>query len=68
MRGGVGAACAQMHKDIVLQPWDTLKISVPALLYTVQNNLLYFALKHLDAAPYQARRARAPGLLCETSV
>ena len=32
---------------------EVLKLSVPSFLYTVQNNLLYFALKHLDAAPYQ---------------
>ena len=29
------------------------KVSVPAILYTVQNNLLYIALSHLDAATYQ---------------
>ena len=34
---------------------EVLKLSVPSFLYTVQNNLLYFALKHLDAAPYQVR-------------
>eukprot|EP00731_Ephydatia_muelleri_P020429 Em0013g156a len=30
-----------------------VKVSVPAILYTVQNNLLYIALSHLDAATYQ---------------
>jgi len=32
---------------------DTLKLSVPGLLYTIQNNLLFIALSNLDAAVYQ---------------
>lgn len=32
---------------------EILKVSIPSLVYTVQNNLLYFALTHLDAATYQ---------------
>jgi UDP-sugar transporter A1/2/3 len=34
------------------RPDEMMKISVPSLVYTVQNNLLYFALSHLDAATY----------------
>jgi len=52
-KGGVGAACSQMHKDIVQQPMDTLKISIPALLYTVQNNALFVAVENLEAAVFQ---------------
>ena len=32
---------------------ETLKVSVPSILYTIQNNLLYVALTHLDAATFQ---------------
>lgn len=37
----------------VLDPWEILKLSVPAVLYLLQNNLLYFALSHLRATPYK---------------
>jgi solute carrier family 35 (UDP-sugar transporter), member A1/2/3 len=32
---------------------EIFRVSIPSLLYTIQNNLLYFALTHLDAATYQ---------------
>jgi solute carrier family 35 (UDP-sugar transporter), member A1/2/3 len=37
----------------VLVPVEMVKLSVPACLYLVQNNLLYFALSHLRATPYK---------------
>ena len=39
-------------KTDLLNPSEMLKISVPAFIYTLQNNLLYFALSELDAATY----------------
>ncbi|XP_048586800.1 UDP-N-acetylglucosamine transporter [Nematostella vectensis] len=35
------------------QRWTFLKLSIPSLLYTMQNNLLYLAMTHLDAATFQ---------------
>lgn len=42
-----------LYSSIIGQPWDTLKLSVPALIYTVQNNLQYTAISNLDAATFQ---------------
>ncbi len=42
-----------IHKNIILQPLDTIKVSVPALIYVIQNNLQYVAISNLDAATFQ---------------
>ena len=41
-------------KEQIFQNWtDSVKLTVPAILYTIQNNLLFLALSYLDAATYQ---------------
>jgi len=42
-----------LHNTIVKQPIDTLKVCIPSMIYVIQNNLLYVAASHLDAATYQ---------------
>lgn len=42
-----------LRDNIWRQPLDCLKVSVPAFIYTLQNNLLYIALSNLDAATFQ---------------
>ncbi|CAD5121467.1 DgyrCDS9972 [Dimorphilus gyrociliatus] len=42
-----------LHESIILQPIDTLKVCVPGIIYTIQNNLLYVAVSNLEAATYQ---------------
>lgn len=43
----------ELYHHIFETPWEVVKLLVPSLLYTVQNNLLYLALTNLDAATYQ---------------
>ena len=51
--GDVPAVRRLLHAEIVAKPLETLKLAVPAGLYTLQNNLLFVALSNLDAAVYQ---------------
>jgi len=51
--GNVAQFLADLKLHILQSPYEILKLCVPSLLYTVQNNLLYLALTNLDAATYQ---------------
>lgn len=42
-----------LHTEIIQKKTETLKVSIPSVLYTIQNNLLYLALTYLDAATFQ---------------
>ena len=46
-------AVAQLYTELVQKRSEIVKIAVPSILYTVQNNLLYLALTYLDAATFQ---------------
>jgi UDP-sugar transporter A1/2/3 len=39
-----------IYNKIFLQPKDTIKMTIPALIYTVQNNLNLAAITNLDPA------------------
>lgn len=43
----------QIYSTIVRQPFETLKVGIPAFLYTVQNNLIFIALSNMSPAVYQ---------------
>jgi len=42
-----------IYQKIICQPYDTFKTGIPALLYTLQNNLLFVSISNLDAATFQ---------------
>jgi UDP-sugar transporter A1/2/3 len=46
-------ALTAVAQDVLSQPMEVLKISVPALLYVFQNNIAFYAQENLDAATYQ---------------
>mmetsp|Transcript_1789 Transcript_1789/g.2629 ORF Transcript_1789/g.2629 Transcript_1789/m.2629 type:complete len:397 (-) Transcript_1789:70-1260(-) len=43
----------ELKEHVWNSPMEMVKLCVPSLLYTVQNNLLYLALTNLDASTYQ---------------
>jgi hypothetical protein len=53
-------AFGQVWRSVFVAWQDTLLVGVPALLYLVQNNLLYIAASNLDAATCQATAPAAP--------
>ena len=42
-----------LFNEIIGNYRETVNLSVPSVLYTVQNNLLYIALSYLNAATFQ---------------
>lgn len=52
-----------LYKEIIVKWWDTSKLAVPCILYTIQNNLLFIALSHLNAATFQVGRHYWGGLM-----
>uniref|UniRef100_A0A667YSS4 Solute carrier family 35 member A3b n=1 Tax=Myripristis murdjan TaxID=586833 RepID=A0A667YSS4_9TELE len=53
-----------LKEEIVNKPMETMKLAVPAGIYTLQNNLLYVALSNLDAATYQVIFECAWSIVC----
>eukprot|EP00928_Gymnodinium_smaydae_P038515 TRINITY_DN26553_c0_g1_i1.p1 TRINITY_DN26553_c0_g1~~TRINITY_DN26553_c0_g1_i1.p1 ORF type:complete len:430 (-),score=105.68 TRINITY_DN26553_c0_g1_i1:345-1451(-) len=52
-KGSASAAAALAKQHLLRNPKETLKVCVPSLLYTVQNNLLFISLSNLSGAVYQ---------------
>jgi len=51
---GLGRAMRVVQEEFIgPQPLESAKILVPAVIYTIQNNLLFYALSNLDAPTFQ---------------
>ncbi|CAH8575052.1 unnamed protein product [Schistosoma turkestanicum] len=51
--GQIKNSITSIYNHIIVQYYDMIQIIIPSTLYTVQNNLLYFAISHLNAVLYQ---------------
>ncbi|CAD5218738.1 unnamed protein product [Bursaphelenchus okinawaensis] len=50
--GDVRKAGLELKLHFVTHWFETLKVGVPAFIYTIQNFLLYLSIEHLDAGTY----------------
>ncbi|XP_010725026.1 LOW QUALITY PROTEIN: UDP-galactose translocator-like, partial [Meleagris gallopavo] len=51
--GSVRQTAVTLHGAVLAQPGDALRLAVPSLIYTLQNNLQYVAISNLPAATFQ---------------
>ena len=53
--GGLGSASSppKLFNSVCGSMGDTLRVAVPAFLYTVQNNLIYIALANIEVVAFQ---------------
>uniref|UniRef100_UPI00398EBD33 CMP-sialic acid transporter n=1 Tax=Pristiophorus japonicus TaxID=55135 RepID=UPI00398EBD33 len=51
--GSLSRMLSALHEHVLRSPREMLKLSVPSLVYAVQNNMAFVALSNLDAAVYQ---------------
>ena len=52
-KGGMGGLSREIKVEMIDKPMDCLKLLIPSLLYTLQNNLQFIALSNISAAVFQ---------------
>jgi UDP-sugar transporter A1/2/3 len=52
-KSSIGGLWSALKEEVISHPMEIVRLSVPSIVYAIQNNLLYFALSHLDAATFQ---------------
>jgi len=50
---GSGSKLSDLKEAVFGQPWDTLRLSPPSFMYTLQNNLIFVALANLEIVSFQ---------------
>lgn len=51
--GSASRLISSLRENVLGSPMEMLKLSVPSLVYALQNNMAFVALSNLDAAVYQ---------------
>lgn len=51
--GSLARLITSLKENVFGSPTELLKLSVPSLVYALQNNMAFVALSNLDAAVYQ---------------
>ncbi|CAH1274280.1 SLC35A1 [Branchiostoma lanceolatum] len=52
-KGSIRKVSQELKGNIVGKPMEMLKMSVPSIVYAIQNNMTFIGLSNLDAATYQ---------------
>ena len=64
-KGGVGGLAREVNAEMIQKPVDCLKLMIPSLLYTLQNNLQFIALSNISAAVFQVALLDDPAATCD---